>query len=92
MSYISNSSDGSQDQIVSISNAWIFDSNLDFALPSNKENLDWCCGVNQNGSTYDGCWEMACVVNCYQGKYVIKANDIIRKWIQIKNIHKQYKW
>ena len=33
-------SDGYRDHTVSISNAWIFDSNLNFALPLNKESLD----------------------------------------------------
>ena len=58
-------SNGSRYHIVSISNTWIFDSNLDFVLPLNKESMDWCCGVKQNGSTFDGFWEMACVGYCY---------------------------
>ena len=52
-------SGGSRDHIVSISHAWIFDSNLDFSLPLNKESLEWCCGFEQNSTTYNGCWEMA---------------------------------
>jgi hypothetical protein len=61
-------SDDSRDHIVSISHGWIFDSNLDFALPLNKESLDWCCGFMQNGTTFDGFWEMASVSQCFIGK------------------------
>ena len=61
-------SDHSRDHIVSISHGWIFDSNLDFALPLNKESLDWCCGFRQNGTTFEGCWEMCFVSQCFVGK------------------------
>ena len=42
--------------------------NLDFALPLNKESLDWCCGLRQNGTTFEGCWKMASVSQCFKGK------------------------
>ena len=49
-------SDRSRIHIISISHSWIFDSNLDFAFPLNKESLDWSCDVKQNDSTFNGCW------------------------------------
>ena len=64
----SQDSDESRDHIVPISHAWIFDSNLDFALPLNKESLDWCCGLRQNGTTFESCWKMASVSQCFKGK------------------------
>jgi hypothetical protein len=72
-------SDGSRDHIVSISNTWIFDSNLDFTLPLKKESLDWCCGSKQNGFSYVGYWKMAYVRHCYQGKVNMKSNDSMKK-------------
>ena len=61
-------SDESRDHIVSISHGWIFDSNLDFAIPLKKESLDWCCGYKQNASTFEGFWEMFYVSHCFVGK------------------------
>ena len=66
--FLLRGSDHSRDHIVSISHGWIFDSNLDFALPLNKESLDWCCGFRQNGTTFEGCWEMCIVSQCFVGK------------------------
>ena len=51
---------------------WIF-----FAFEQKK--LDLCCGVKQNGSTFDGCWEMACVRHCYLGNVNMKSKDSMKK-------------
>ena len=75
----SQESDESRDHIVPISHAWIFDSNLDFALPLNKERLDWCCGFRQDGTTFESCWEMASFSQCFIGKYFIKAMLCMKK-------------
>ena len=36
--------DNARDHVVGLWNGWIFDSNLNYALPYSKESLDWCSG------------------------------------------------
>jgi hypothetical protein len=46
------SSDGKTDHAVAVTENWIFDSNLNHALPLTKESLDLCCSDGENESTF----------------------------------------
>jgi hypothetical protein len=45
-------SDGKDDHCVSISNNWIYDSNLSNAIPRSRESLDLCCSDDEIHSSF----------------------------------------
>jgi hypothetical protein len=46
--------DSKTDHAVAISGKWIFDSNLDYALPLSKDSLDLCCSNDKNKNQFVG--------------------------------------
>jgi hypothetical protein len=49
-----HSNDGKGDHAVAVAGKWIFDSNLDYALPLTKESLDLCCSDGLRKSSFVG--------------------------------------
>ena len=37
----------SREHMIAISNGWIFDANLSYAIALNETNLNWCTGKHQ---------------------------------------------
>lgn len=48
------SDDSKTDHAVAISGNWIFDSNLEYAIPLTKESLDLCCSDDSHQNEYVG--------------------------------------
>ena len=48
------SEDGKADHAITIVNQWIFDANLEKALPLTKASLDVCCSTDDRNSQYVG--------------------------------------
>ena len=51
---IPKSSNFSRDHIIGITQGWIFDGNLSYAIPLNEENLTWWCSHGQVGEIFNG--------------------------------------
>lgn len=63
-----NDSLGSKDHIVSFCQGWLFDSNLNYALPISNLNLDWCCGNHVNDAIFTGFHELFSIEKRVQKK------------------------
>ena len=48
----------SRDHIFAISQGWIFDSNLDYAILLNETNLSWCAGHGKDDIRFSGFHEI----------------------------------
>ena len=44
----------SRDHIIGITQGWIFDGNLPYAIPLNEDNLSWCSSHGQSGEVFTG--------------------------------------
>ena len=47
----------SKDHIIAISQGWIFDGNLKYAITCNEDNLNWCAGHGNENETFGGFYE-----------------------------------
>ena len=58
---IPKSSSFSKDHIIGITKGWIFDGNLEYAMPLTEENITWSASHGKEGLVFSGFWEQVIV-------------------------------
>ena len=58
---IPKSSSFSKDHIIGITKGWIFDGNLEYAMPLTEDNITWSASHGKEGLVFSGFWEQVIV-------------------------------
>ena len=58
---IPKSSSFSKDHIIAVTKGWIFDGNLEYAVPLTEENITWTASHGKEGIVFSGFWEQVIV-------------------------------
>ena len=58
---IPKSTELSKDHIIGVTQGWIFDGNLEYAVPLTEENITWTASHGKDGIVFSGFWEQVIV-------------------------------